>query len=380
MSVPDRLAPFRADLARLAAADRTRRLIPRAGVDFASNDYLGLAGHPRLAAAVRAALDAGVPVGAAGSRLLRGNTQWHEAFEDKAAAFFGAESALAFGGGYQANVAAIATLPQRGDLLLMDALSHASTHEGARLTRAEVAEFGHNDAAHAAEVIAAWRRAGGSGAVWIAVESLYSMDGDRAPLDALARLADAEGFLIADEAHATGVWGPQGRGLAHALEGRGNVITLHTLGKALGGSGALLCLPSVLRDFLVNRARPFIFATAPSPLMAVAGSAALDILRDEPQRRQALRGLIALFSDRMARALPQLPMSGTQIVPLIVGADGAALALAARLQGAGFDVRAIRPPTVPAGTARLRVSLTLNAAPADVERLADTLEAAWPAL
>ena len=379
MSVPDRLAPFRADLARLAAADRTRRLIPRAGVDFASNDYLGLAGHPRLAAAVRAALDAGVPVGAAGSRLLRGNTEWHEAFEDKAAAFFGAESTLVFGGGYQANVAAIATLPQRGDLLLMDALSHASTREGARMTRAEVAEFGHNDPADAAEVIAAWRRAGGSGAAWIAVESLYSMDGDRAPLDALARLADAEGFLVVDEAHATGVWGPQGRGLAHALEGRGNVITLHTLGKALGGSGALLCLPGVLRAFLVNRARPFIFATAPSPLMAAAGAEALDILRDEPWRQQALHDRIALFARRMARALPHLPPSGSQIVPLVVGEDAAAMALAARAQQAGFDLRGIRPPTVPPGTARLRVSLTLNAAERDIERLVETLEAAWPA-
>ena len=377
-AVQDRLAPFRDDLARLAAADRTRRLVSRAGIDFASNDYLGLAGHPRLAGAVQAALDAGVPVGAAGSRLLRGNTGWHEAFEDRAAAFFGAGSALLFGGGYQANVAAIATLPQRGDLLVMDALSHASTHEGARLTRAEVAGFRHNDADHAGAVIADWRRRGGSGAAWIAVESLYSMDGDRAPLDALAQIADREGFLIIDEAHATGVWGPQGRGLAHALEGRDNVITLHTLGKALGGSGALLCLPRVLRDFLVNRARAFIFATAPSPLMAVAGAEALDILRDEPWRQQALHDRVTLFARRMAQALPHLPPSGSQIVPLVVGPDAATMALAARAQQAGFDLRGIRPPTVPAGTARLRVSLTLNAAERDIERLVETLEAAWP--
>ena len=313
----DRLQLFRDDLAGLANADRTRRLIPRAGVDFASNDYLGLAGSPRLAAAVRAALDAGVPVGAAGSRLLRGNTEWQEAFEIKAAAFFGAEAALGFGGGYQANVAVLSTLPQRGDLLLMDALSHASTHEGARLTRAEVASFRHNDPNDAEAVIAAWRQRGGRAAVWIAVESLYSMDGDAAPLDELALLADRDGFLVIDEAHATGVWGPDGRGLSHALEGRENVITLHTLGKALGGSGAILCLPAVLREMLVNRARPFIFATAPSPLMAVAGAEALDILRDEPQRRVRLSDLIALFSDEMSRRLPQLPMSGcaTEIAP-----------------------------------------------------------------
>lgn len=376
----DRLAPFRADLAALDDAARTRRLIPRAGVDFASNDYLGLAGSPRLAAALRAALDAGVPVGAAGSRLLRGNTDWQEAFENKAAAFFGAEATLGFGGGYQANVALLSTLPQRGDLVLMDALSHASTHEGARLTRAEVASFRHNDPGHAEDVIANWRKQGGKGAVWIAVESLYSMDGDTAPLDELAQLADREGFLVIDEAHATGVWGPQGRGLGHALEGLENVITLHTLGKALGGSGALLCLPRVLREVLINRARPFIFATAPSPLMAVAGSEALEILRDEPDRRQRLHDLVTLFSQEMSRHLPQLPMSGSQIVPLIVGDDAATMALAHAVQNAGFDVRGIRPPTVPAGTSRLRVSLTLNAQPDDVIRLAQTLGALWPDL
>lgn len=380
VSTPDRLAPFRADLAALEAAGRTRRLILRAGVDFASNDYLGLAGHPRLAAAVQAALADGVPVGAAGSRLLRGNTDWQEAFEINAAAFFGAEAALGFGGGYQANVAVVSTLPQRGDLLLMDALSHASTRDGARLARAEVAEFRHNDSGHAEDVITEWRARGGKGAVWIAVESLYSMDGDRAPLDDLAQLADREGFLIVDEAHATGVWGPGGKGLSYALEGRENVITLHTLGKALGGSGALLCLPAVLRAALINRARPFIFATAPSPLMAVAGGAALDLLRDEPDLPQRLHDHIALFSQEMSTRLPHLPMSGSQIVPLIVGEDAATMRLAAAVQAEGFDVRGIRPPTVPPGTARLRVSLTLNASAEDVVRLAATLERLWPDL
>ena len=378
-SVNDRLAFFRADLDAIAAAGRTRRLIGRAGVDFASNDYIGLAGSLRLANAVRRALEDGVPVGAAGSRLLRGNTEWHEAFEDAAARFFGAESALMLGGGYQANVAALATLPQRGDLLLMDDLSHASTREGARLTRAQVAEFRHNDAGHAGDVVRGWRARGGKGAVWICVESLYSMDGDRAPLDELAPLADREGFLVVDEAHATGAWGPDGRGLSHALEGRENVVTLHTLGKALGGSGAVLTLPRVLRDFIVNRGRPFIFATAPSPLMAEAAIEALAMVEDEPWRRDALHARIDLFGRELAARLPHLPPSGSQIVPLIVGAEEPTMRLAARLQAEGLDVRGIRPPTVPAGTCRLRVSLTLNARPADVIRLAEVLEDAWPA-
>lgn len=375
----DRLAVYRDDLARLGAASRRRALAPRAGVDFASNDYLGLAGDPRLSEAVRAALDAGVPVGAAGSRLLRGNTTAHETFEAEAAAFFGAQAALMFGGGYVANFAALSTLPQKGDLLLMDELSHASTHEGARATRAAVATFRHNDAGHAADVIARWRREGGCGGVWIAVESLYSMDGDRAPLDDLMVLADDHGFLMVDEAHATGVFGPQGRGLSAHLEGRDNVVTLHTLGKALGGSGALICAARPLVDFLVNRARPFVFATAPSPLMAEAGRAALAILRNEPWRAERLAAHVTLFGAEMARACPHLPMSGSQIVPLIVGADAPTMALAAQVQARGFDVRGIRPPTVPEGTGRLRVSLTLNATEGDIRALAATLGELWPA-
>lgn len=376
----DRLATYRRDLQGLAGDARLRSLAERRGIDFSSNDYLGLAQSDRMRAAVVRALDAGVPVGAAGSRLLRGNTDQQAGFEDAAARFFGAEAALGFGGGYVANFAVITTLPQRGDLLLMDALAHASTHEGARAGRAEVASFRHGDVGHAEDVITAWRRAGNTGAVWIAVESLYSMDGDRAPLDDLMRLADAHGFLLIDEAHATGVFGPRGRGLAHHLEGRDNVVTLHTLGKALGGSGALICGARVLIDFLVNRCRPFIFATAPSPLMAAAGLEALAMLQDEPWRQATLAGHVVAFHDQMARRLPQVPLSGSQIVPLIVGPNAETMALAAQVQARGFDVRGIRPPTVPEGTSRLRVSLTLNATRADVLRLAETLEDLWPDL
>lgn len=376
----DRLATYRRDLQGLAGDARLRSLAERRGIDFSSNDYLGLAQSDRMRAAVVRALDAGVPVGAAGSRLLRGNTDRQAGFEDAAARFFGAEAALGFGGGYVANFAVITTLPQRGDLLLMDALAHASTHEGARAGRAKVASFHHGDVSHAEDVITAWRRAGNTGAVWIAVESLYSMDGDRAPLDDLMRLADAHGFLLIDEAHATGVFGPRGRGLAHHLEGRDNVVTLHTLGKALGGSGALICGARVLIDFLVNRCRPFIFATAPSPLMAAAGLEALAMLQDEPWRQATLAGHVVAFHDQMARRLPQVPLSGSQIVPLIVGPNAETMALAAQVQARGFDVRGIRPPTVPEGTSRLRVSLTLNATRADVLRLAETLEDLWPDL
>ncbi|WP_022706006.1 8-amino-7-oxononanoate synthase [Paracoccus zeaxanthinifaciens] len=374
----DRLAVYRRDLDALARLSRRRVLSHRQGIDFSSNDYIGLAQSPRLVAAARRALDAGVPVGAAGSRLLRGQTEAQARFEDAAARFFGAEAALGFGGGYVANFAVLTTLPQRGDLLLMDELSHASTHEGARAGRAQVATFRHGDVGHAADVIADWRAQGNTGAVWIAVESLYSMDGDRAPLDDLMALADEHGFLMVDEAHATGVFGPQGRGLAHHLEGRDNVVTLHTLGKALGGSGALICASRVLVDFLVNRCRPFIFATAPSPLMAEVGLESLAILRDEPWRQTVLQGHIDTFGAEIARRLPHLRVSGSQIVPLIVGQNAPTMELAAAVQARGFDLRGIRPPTVPEGTSRLRLSLTLNASRAQVIRLAELLEELWP--
>lgn len=378
MTPTDFKAPLRDNLAGLKEDGRLRSLADRRGSDFASNDYLGLASHPRLADAIRRALDQGVPVGAGGSRLLRGNVDSQEAFEAEAAAFFGAEAAIGFGGGFVANQSLFSTLPQRGDLLLMDDLIHASAHEGARIGRAEVVLFRHNDANDAEDKIRSYRSQGGKGAVWIAVESLYSMDGDLAPLDDFAVLADREGWLVVDEAHATGVFGPQGRGLSHHLEGRGNVITLHTLGKALGGSGALLCGPAVIRQFIINRSRPFIFATAPSPLMAEAGREALRILQDEPHHQENLAARVAFIHAELGRRLPQLALSGSHILPLVLGDNHLTMQVAEALQQQGFDIRGIRPPTVPQGTARLRVSITLNPDEAEVGRLIDALEQVWP--
>lgn len=361
-----------ADLAALAGKARLRALAPRTGIDFASNDYLGLSGAPRLRAALAEALARSVPTGSGGSRLLRGNDPEHEALEAEAAAFFGCESTLWFGAGYAANVALIATLPQRDDLIIYDELIHASVHEGLRLARAATVMAAHNDANAFEDAARQWRAAGHKGRIWLAVESLYSMDGDRAPLDDLAQVARRHGgILVIDEAHATGVFGPQGRGLAAHLDGRPDVICLRTCGKALGAEGALVCGPAIVRDFLVNRGRPFIFSTAPSPLMASAVREALRICADEPERRAALAALI----DHAATVLGPLgaTVSGTQVMPLIVGEDARTMALAAHLQAAGFDVRGIRPPTVPAGTSRLRISLTLNATPGDVDALAAAL-------
>ncbi len=365
-----------AELARLFKASRRRTLIANRGADFSSNDYLGLAASPELAGAVAAALDRGVPVGSGGSRLLRGNHPEHEAMEAEAAAFFHCERALWFSSGFAANSALFSTLPQRGDLVVYDELIHASAHEGMRLGRAECVAVRHNDADAYEAAIRVWRQGGGTGRIWLAAESLYSMDGDRAPLDALAALADRhEAVLLIDEAHATGVFGPDGRGLAAEVDGglggRGNVIALHTCGKALGCEGALVCAPAVVADFLVNRGRGFIFSTAPSPLMAAAVRASLRILRDQPERRDRLWHLVRAAESALG---PHgACVSGSQILPVIIGDDARTMELAAALQDAGFDVRGIRPPTVPAGTARLRVAITLNVNESDIAALGEAL-------
>ena len=366
------LGVHRADLERLAAGGRLRALAPQRGVDFTSNDYLGLAGSSALRAAVAGALARGVPVGSGGSRLLRGNHPEHEALEAEAATLFGSQGALYFATGFAANAALLATLPQRGDLVVHDALIHASAHEGMKLGRAETAAAAHNDANAVEAAIIDWRGRGGIGRVWIAVESLYSMDGDRAPLADLVSLADRhEAFLLIDEAHATGVFGPGGRGLAAGLEGRENIITLRTCGKALGCEGALVCADRVVVDVLINRGRGLIFSTAPSPLMAAAVRAALVLMGDDDLRERL--GALVAGAGRLFERLGVAP-TGSQIVPVVLGDDARTMATAAALQAQGFDVRGIRPPTVPTGTGRLRISLTLNVGMAEVGALADALE------
>lgn len=364
---------YQNDLDRLALSGRRRSLALPQGRDFSSNDYLGLAGSPELRAAARNALERGVALGSGGSRLLRGNRAAHEALEDRAAAFFGAPSALFLGSGYAANSLIFATLPQADDLILHDELVHASAHEGMRLSRAPRKAFAHNDAEAAADAIAAWREGGGRGTAWIAFETLYSMDGDRAPVAAFAELARREGtMLLVDEAHAVGVFGPQGRGLAAGLHGQDNAIVLATCGKALGCEGALVLAPALVRDFLVNRGRGFIFSTAPSPLMAAVAHAAIDIAAAADARRERLARLVAA-AGRAFGALG-IETSGSQIQPVVIGEDRRTMDIAGALQAQGFDVRGIRPPTVPGGTARLRISITLNADEQAIAALAEVLE------
>jgi 8-amino-7-oxononanoate synthase len=347
-------------LEELAARDRLRGLTGRGGLDFTSNDYLALAESDALKKAVSDALARGVPVGAGGSRLLRGNHPEHEALEEEAARFFGGEAALYFPTGYAANTALALTLPREGDLILCDSLIHASWRAGLDPARIATVETPHNNVDAMEEALRKWRRAGGKGQAWIAVETLYSMDGDRAPLSDLVALARTHSaMLVLDEAHATGVYGREGRGLAAEWEGASNVITLHTCGKALGVMGALIALPRLYRDFMVNRGRSFIYSTAPSPLMAAAVRAALELSTGMEAERTRLQALVRHAGACMKKL--GLPSSGSQIQPILVGADANAMMLAAAMQKRGYDIRAIRPPTVPEGTARLRLSLTLHA-------------------
>ena len=365
--------PFRSQLASLEQRGRLRAMAPRAGRDFASNDYLGLASDPIIGQAVADAVARGVPVGSGGSRLLRGNAPEHEGLEAKAAAFFRTQAALFMANGFAANLALFSTLPQRGDLIVADELIHASVHDGIRMSKAAAVFARHNDVQSFADHIAIWRTNGGKGRIWIAVETLYSMDGDMAPLADLALLAaKQDATLVLDEAHGTGVFGPNGRGLSSGLDGLHNVVTLHTCGKAMGVEGALICGPRILIDYLINRARAFIFSTAPSPLMAVAVSAAIDRIEQADDLRARLGTLQTDAAEAISAPLG-LPKPRSQIIPVILGDDKRAMAAASALQQAGFDIRGIRPPTVPPGTSRLRISLTLNAGRADVLALGDEL-------
>ncbi len=367
-------------LSELSRRGRLRRLEPRQGLDFCSNDYLALATSPAVRSALLSALERGVPAGAGASRLLRGNDPEHEALEAEAARFFGAHRSLFFSSGFLANFAIWSLLPERRDLIVHDALIHASCREGMRSGAAQVVEAAHNDAGAIEEAITAWRAAGGKGQPWIGVESIYSMDGDRAPLEALAAIAARhDAMLVIDEAHASGIFGPEGRGLAAHLAGEPNIICLHTCGKALGASGALVCASSPVIDFMINRSRPFIYSTAPSPLMAVAVRAALEVVQREPERRTRLLRLIE-NTNRALRERCGVPAPGSQIIPVIVGASSRTMQLASALQARGLDVRGIRPPTVPEGTARLRISLTLHVDEPDAQSLVAALAEELPRL
>jgi 8-amino-7-oxononanoate synthase len=358
------------ELKRLEEINRRRALTLPRGIDFSSNDYLGLSRHPALREAIIAALNETGMVGAGGSRLLRGHHAAHEALEIFAAQFFGSEKALFMGSGFAANQALFSTLLGRGDAVVFDEYIHASAREGMYASGAARHRARHNDAGSFEGEIRCAREQGAR-RVLIAVESVYSMDGDFAPLKELDELARRyEAVLVVDEAHATGVLGPEGRGIGIGLQGP-HWVNLHTCGKGLGVSGALICAPSEIIDFLINKARPFIYSTAPPPHLASAVKRALELVDEEPWRRERVLALAGLARRRILGE--EEKTGGGPIIPLVLGEEARALHVAGELQARGFDVRAVRPPTVPEGTSRLRISIHADHREDDIVALADAL-------
>ena len=332
-----------------------------------SNNYLGLADHPRLRrAAADAALSLGTSAGA--SRLISGSMSIHAELESRLAEFKGTEAALLFGSGYLANVGAIAALAQRGEVVFSDELNHASIIDGCRLARAETFVYRHADTEHLEWGL---RRAAGRAAL-IVTDGVFSMDGDIAPLPELADLAGRHGCrLLVDEAHATGCIGPGGRGSVAAAGVSDEVdVIVGTLGKALGGYGAYVCGSRELVDFLVNSARPFIFSTAPPPASVAAARAALELLADRPERVERLRANAAALREGLRSEGLEPIGSETQIVPLVIGEADDAMALCERLLAEGVFAQAIRPPTVPPGTCRLRLTTMATHRVADLRHAA----------
>jgi len=365
---------IRARIAALGANGLQRTLREPAGIDLSSNDYLNLSKHPVLATRfIEGAVREGC--GSTGSRLLRGERACFAEVERRFARFKRAEKALYFSTGYLANIGVLTTLAESGDVIFSDRRNHASLIDGMRLSRARAAVFPHNDVARLEQLLAG---SSGSGVRFVVVESLFSMDGDVAPLAEYAALCRSAGaVLVVDEAHAVGIYGGSGSGLMEAAGIDHEVcISINTAGKALGVAGAFVAGPSWAVEYLVQRARPFVFSTAPPPALADALDASLTIAAEEPERRERLLVRAAYLRARLTSAGIGTGDSRSQILPVFIGENDRAVAVARAIQAEGFDVRAIRPPSVPAGTARLRVSVNAGLSEATLDRFVDVLAVA----
>ncbi len=327
-------------------------------VNFGSNDYLALAADPRLAGAVAQATRS-QGWGSGASPLISGYAQQHRQLEQRLAQFEGTEAALVFSSGFAANVGTVAALVGPGDVVFADRKNHASLLDGCRLSRADVKVYPHGDCRRLAELLA---KAGDYGRRLIATDGLFSMDGDLAPLDELAEVARRhDAMLLVDEAHATGVFGRNGRGVAEHFGVEDRVdVRIGTLSKALGSVGGFVAGSRPLIEWLVNRARPYVFSTAGPSAAAAAAVAALEIVSHQPGRRETLLARAGSLRKQLKAQEKgfNLGNSSSQIIPLIVGDTDRAVQLAAGLRDRGLLVPAIRPPTVPQGEACLRISLT----------------------
>jgi len=386
LPIAERLADLRArDLYRRRRVvegpqGRELRVDGRTLLNFCSNDYLGLAGDARVAEALRRGTERW-GVGAGASHLVCGHTAAHHALEEALARFTGRPRALLFSSGYAANMGTLGALLGPGDRVLEDRLNHASLLDGGWISRADFAWYRHADVADLAAKLAG----GGErrGTTLVVSDGTFSMDGDLCPLPGLVDAARSHGaWLMIDEAHGLGVHGPGGRGVVDpARYGTADVqVLVGTLGKAFGTAGAFVAGDEDLIEWLIQRARNYIYTTALPAAIAEATLASLAIVEAEEWRRERLRELVVRFRAGAAALGLELPASTTPIQPVVVGAPSRALALSAALERAGLLVGAIRPPTVPAGTSRLRVTFTAAHSAADVDRLLETLGAALRAL
>jgi 8-amino-7-oxononanoate synthase len=379
-AVTDRAASEVARLER-ASLRRSRRVLDSpqgphvrdaggACVNFSSNDYLGLANDPRLRAAAHAAIDA-YGVGAGASPLVSGNLRAHEEAEERFAEFVKLPRALLFPSGYAANLGMLATLANAQAEIFSDRLNHASLIDGMRLARAKVTVYEHADAHDLAGRLAA----SVAPVKIIATDAVFSMDGDVAPLAALAELCERhDAWLCLDDAHGIGVMGPHGRGsLAHFSIASPRILYMATLGKALGGYGAFVCGEASVIEWLMQRARAYVFSTALPPMAAAVATASIAVLSGKDSPVPRLHRNIGRFRQACARAGVALTASTTPIQPIIVGEPGRAVDASARLRERGLLVPAIRPPTVPPDTSRLRVSISAAHSEAEVEALAAAL-------
>jgi 8-amino-7-oxononanoate synthase len=360
-----------AHISALRDAHLLRTLCPPAGLDLSSNDYLGLARHPLLQEGmVRAVRRDGC--GSTGSRLLRGERDGFARLERAFASFKRTERALYFSSGYLANIAVLSTFPEGGDVIFSDERNHASLIDGIRLSPARRFVFPHNDVAALTRLLEEHQ---GTGQAFVVTESLFSMDGDLAPLADYASACRTMGAaLIVDEAHAVGVYGAGGSGLIEATGIEDDVfVSVNTAGKALGVSGAFAAGSSWAIEYLIQRARPFVFSTAPPPAVVGALEESLSIVASEPERRERLGRLSARLRARLVDAGLPVPPGTSHIIPVLLGENQRAVGVALALQAQGFDVRAIRPPTVPPGTARLRIAVNVGLTDAIVDRFATAL-------
>lgn len=369
------------DARREAGLNRTRRLVrgpqqPSLIADdtsllaFCSNDYLGLASHPEVCTALTAAV-ADVGVGGAASHLICGHHDYHHQLEQRLADLTGRTAALFFSTGYMANLGVISALVGRGDTVFSDRLNHASIIDGCLLSRARIQRYPHNDMAGLADRLAAT-----SGHKLVVTDGVFSMDGDMAPLRELAALCrEHDALLLVDDAHGLGVLGERGAGsLEHlGLSEQEVPLLIGTLGKAVGTSGAFVAGPQLLIDYLVQKARTYIYTTAMPPAVAKATCAALDLVEQGQARRRHLAHLIRRFREESKALGYQLMPSATPIQPIMVGDNWTALELSRQLEDRGLLVTAIRPPTVPEGQARLRVTLSAAHTDADLDRLLTAL-------